>query len=558
MIGAGALGCEYLKLFSMMGIAYNRDKKITVTDNDNIEVSNLNRQFLFKKEHLGKSKSKIACEEIKKMNKKFNYEVHQNLVNEDTENIYDENFWKSQNLIINAVDNIKARKYIDYNCTLFNKILIDSGTEGTKANSQLIIPHNTKSYNETHIGEAKENIAMCTLRLFPSNINHCIEWAKDKFNEYFFEDIKNLQNFIEKPIDYLNKIKDDEKKEEILNKMKILLEIKSENNIGKCIELGKNIFMKIFNHDIKDIISIFPEDYKNKDNTFFWSGSKKFPKIITIDKEKNYSKKFITYFTKILLNALKVKCRQYLNLNEFYDFHQYFTSKSKINLENKLLDLSRKVKINSINPEIFEKDVDSNNHINFIHACSNLRAKNYSIEECDKLKVKLIAGKIIPAVSSTTSAITGFTTSQIYTLIHSDDINIMKDIRFNIATNSYFILNPPEVVGHTDVQGLKKIIIAVPKNWTCWDHIEIQGPKTIRQFFEYVKDKYKIDVKGMFTFYKKCLIKNGEMLEYNIENAYALALGKDIEQLRRTLSFTINGKNENNNSVIMPVFIYRY
>jgi hypothetical protein len=90
------------------------------------------------------------------------------------------------------------------------------------------------------------------------------------------------------------------------------------------------------------------------------------------------------------------------------------------------------------------------------------------------------------------------------------------------------------------------------------DHIEIQGPKTIRQFFEYIKDKYKIDVKGMFTFDKESLIQSKEMLEYNIENAYSVVKKKNIGQLRRTLSFTINGKNENNNSVNMPVFIYRY
>jgi len=47
MIGAGALGCEYLKTFSMMGIACGKGEVI-VTDNDNIEISNLNRQFLFR------------------------------------------------------------------------------------------------------------------------------------------------------------------------------------------------------------------------------------------------------------------------------------------------------------------------------------------------------------------------------------------------------------------------------------------------------------------------------------------------------------------------------
>ncbi len=43
MIGAGALGCEYVKAFALMGIGCSESGKVTVTDNDNIEVSNLNR-----------------------------------------------------------------------------------------------------------------------------------------------------------------------------------------------------------------------------------------------------------------------------------------------------------------------------------------------------------------------------------------------------------------------------------------------------------------------------------------------------------------------------------
>ena len=49
MIGAGALGCEYLKAFALMGLGCGQGGKVEVTDNDNIEVSNLNRQFLFRK-----------------------------------------------------------------------------------------------------------------------------------------------------------------------------------------------------------------------------------------------------------------------------------------------------------------------------------------------------------------------------------------------------------------------------------------------------------------------------------------------------------------------------
>ena len=62
MIGAGALGCEYVKAFALMGLGCSEEGSVQVTDNDNIEVSNLNRQFLFRKNNVGDSKSKVACE----------------------------------------------------------------------------------------------------------------------------------------------------------------------------------------------------------------------------------------------------------------------------------------------------------------------------------------------------------------------------------------------------------------------------------------------------------------------------------------------------------------
>ena len=71
IIGAEALGCEFLKTFALMGIATNKDKIVTITDNDNIETSNLNRQFLFKHDNIGEPKSIIASKEAIKMNTDF-------------------------------------------------------------------------------------------------------------------------------------------------------------------------------------------------------------------------------------------------------------------------------------------------------------------------------------------------------------------------------------------------------------------------------------------------------------------------------------------------------
>ena len=79
MIGAGALGCEFLKNFALMGISTNNGKTV-VTDNDNIEVSNLNRQFLFRRDNVGTSKSKTATQVISQMNKSFKVEDLQSRV----------------------------------------------------------------------------------------------------------------------------------------------------------------------------------------------------------------------------------------------------------------------------------------------------------------------------------------------------------------------------------------------------------------------------------------------------------------------------------------------
>lgn len=54
LVGAGALGCEFLKNFAMMGIACGDAGLVTVTDDDVIEKSNLSRQFLFRNWHIGK------------------------------------------------------------------------------------------------------------------------------------------------------------------------------------------------------------------------------------------------------------------------------------------------------------------------------------------------------------------------------------------------------------------------------------------------------------------------------------------------------------------------
>ena len=127
MVGAGALGCEYIKNFGLMGISC-KNGKITITDNDKISLSNLNRQFLFHKNDVKENSSKSFCvkREALKINKDMNIQDYQLLINDDTRDIFNDEFIEKQNILISAVDNLSARKYIDDLSTFFNKIYINA------------------------------------------------------------------------------------------------------------------------------------------------------------------------------------------------------------------------------------------------------------------------------------------------------------------------------------------------------------------------------------------------------------------------------------------------
>ena len=65
----------------------------------------------------------------------------------------------------------------------------------------------------------------------------------------------------------------------------------------------------------------------------------------------------------------------------------------------------------------FEKDDDTNFHMDYIAATANLRAENYDIRAVDRSQIKRIAGNIIPAIATTTSMVTGLVCLEVYKFI---------------------------------------------------------------------------------------------------------------------------------------------
>ena len=185
LVGCGALGCEYLKGLCLMGVATGERGRIFVTDMDTIETSNLSRQFLFRSTDVGMSKSVTGARVIKDWNPLVNVEGLEKFVGPSTEEFFDDTFWSSLDVCWNALDNVLARQYTDGRCLWYSKPLLESGTMGTKANSEAILPYRTQTYNDGS-DPPEVTIAMCTLRSFPYLPLHCIEFAKQAlFTETF-------------------------------------------------------------------------------------------------------------------------------------------------------------------------------------------------------------------------------------------------------------------------------------------------------------------------------------------------------------------------------------
>jgi ubiquitin-activating enzyme E1 len=122
-------------------------------------------------------------------------------------------------------------------------------------------------------------------------------------------------------------------------------------------------------------------------------------------------------------------------------------------------------------PVEFEKDDDTNHHIDFITAASNLRADNYNIEKADKHQTKFIAGKIIPAMVTTTSLATGLVILELYKVIDGKtDIEQFKNGFVNLAL-PFFGFSEPISSPKGKYQG-KSGEVTVDK---LWDRFEVEN-----------------------------------------------------------------------------------
>ncbi|XRB09083.1 ubiquitin-activating enzyme E1 [Pycnococcus provasolii] len=182
MVGAGGIGCELLKT-----LVIAKATRIHIIDLDTIDVSNLNRQFLFRNKHVGMSKAIVAREAALAFlpparRDQCSITAHHANIKQPEFGV---EFFKQFDVVLNGLDNVDARRHVNRLCLAARVPLVESGTTGLVGQVTCHVRGVSACYECKPKPTAKA-YPVCTLRNTPDKPIHTIVWAKDMLFKQLF------------------------------------------------------------------------------------------------------------------------------------------------------------------------------------------------------------------------------------------------------------------------------------------------------------------------------------------------------------------------------------
>ncbi|XP_016966363.1 SUMO-activating enzyme subunit 2 [Drosophila biarmipes] len=395
VVGAGGIGCEVLKNLVLSGFT-----DIEIIDLDTIDLSNLNRQFLFHREHVGKSKARVARESALSFNPDAKITAYHDSV---TSTDYGVSFFKKFDLVLSALDNRAARNHVNRMCLNADVPLIESGTAGYNGQVELIKRGLTQCYECTP-KDKQRSFPGCTIRNTPSEPIHCIVWAKHLFNQLFGESLededispdaadpdakeKDSADGDAEPQDgEKEKEKNEESKEDTANGN--IVRINTRQWAKDCNYDPAKLFNKFFNEDITYLLRM-SNLWKTRKAPVPVQWDTLVPKDSAGD-EKDVAKQHHKVWTieecaQVFANALKELSLTFLKLE---------------------------------GDDTLSWDKDDQPAMDFVAACANVRSHIFNIERKSRFEIKSMAGNIIPAIATTNAITAGISVMRAFKVLQA-------------------------------------------------------------------------------------------------------------------------------------------
>ncbi|CAN1255857.1 SUMO-activating enzyme subunit 2 [Linum perenne] len=384
MVGAGGIGCELLKTLALSGF-----EDIHIIDMDTIEVSNLNRQFLFRQCHVGQSKAKVARDAVLRFRPHISITpYHANVKDSD----FNVDFFKQFNVVLNGLDNVDARRHVNRLCLAAEVPLVESGTTGFLGQVSVHVKGRTDCY-ECNPKPAPKTYPVCTITSTPSKFVHCIVWAKELLFAKLFGD-KNQDNDLN--VHSGDAAGSSEQADDVFDR-------KADETIE---QYGRRIYDHVFGYNIERALSN-EETWKNRHK----------PRPI-------YSRDISAELMHPNGNSdnggpaddpLSVSAMTVLGLKNPQELWS-LDENSRVFLEALKLFFEKRGK--EIGNLSFDKDDPL--AVEFVTAAANIRAASFGIALHSLFEAKGIAGNIVHAVATTNAIVAGLIVIEAIKVLQKD------------------------------------------------------------------------------------------------------------------------------------------